>query len=315
MVETSAKIRGRILVVDDNRATRELLRRHLETENYEVMTAENGEEGLAKSRLFSPETILLDIDMPGMDGIETCRQLKKSDTTELIPVLFVTGSSDDETLAVRALEAGANDLISKDATPAILMARVSCQLAIFRSHETLRRMATTDELTGLATRRYMFEAMCVILKKASHERSPGIGCLLIDVDHFKEINDTRGHMAGDETLRRTGAVLRSVARESDLVARFGGDEFLVMLQDAKEEQVLTMAEEIRAMLATTCSISVSIGAAYFTSQEAMLLNRDRSIDEAMLHLIHRADAAMYRAKQRGRNCVEFEPSGAEEEPS
>jgi len=208
--------RGKVLVVDDLLANRELLRQALEDEGFEVLLAASGPECLTIAAAHHPEVIVLDIRMPGMDGIETCRRLKDDVETAPIPVLFLTAERSDDAVTVAALEAGGNDFLTKPYSHPILIARVSSQIAIARAHAQLRHQAITDELTGVYSRRFMMDSLRRTIKGVS--RTTGhIGCLLADVDHFKAINDTRGHLEGDRVLRQVARVITVISKLLRLV--------------------------------------------------------------------------------------------------
>jgi len=295
---------GRVLVVDDDPLTLNLLRLQLEEQRFEVMTVSSGPACLEKALSWAPEVILLDIMMPGMDGLETCRRLKQSAETGHIPVLFVTGHGDDEATAVEALAAGGNDFLSKDASLPILLARVQCQVAICRAQARLRQMAMTDELTGVFSRRYLFNALRQAVKSTSRKRSSGLSCLLVDVDHFKRINDRLGHITGDSVLKKIASTIAEAARETDHVARFGGEEFVVVLPNTDLAGATTVAERIRSAIERECpSITVSIGVAGLDSVDPADLLKPQCVDDLVRTIIGHADAAMYMAKERGRNRV------------
>jgi diguanylate cyclase (GGDEF)-like protein len=302
-VDAEERPRGRVLVIDDDAAQRRLVSINLEDEGFEVKVASSGEEGISVAREFSPEAIMLDIEMPGMDGIETCRQLKADSGLASIPVLFVTGRRDDDPTTVEALSAGGNDFISKDASPTILMTRVSCQISIFRSQNKLREIAMTDELTGVFSRRFFLDALRRALKASSREGPSGLGCLLVDVDHFKKVNDTLGHLEGDETLRRVARAIDKATRETDLVGRYGGEEFVVLLPGTNLDGAQKAAENVREMVQKSSPCTVSVGVSWLPPTTADELKEDGSIEHRIDLLLQRADQAMYRAKREGRNIV------------
>jgi diguanylate cyclase (GGDEF)-like protein len=295
---------GRVLVIDDDPANRQLLRLELEEGGFRVETAESGEEGLRKALHWAPEVILLDIRMPGLDGIETCRRLKEVAETASIPVVFVTGYEDDDEAAVGALSAGGNDFLSKDYSPPILLARVRCQVSICRAQDKLRRMAMTDELTGVFSRRYLFDSLRQAVKSMSRRKTVGLSCLLLDVDRFKRINDTLGHIAGDGVLKKIADTIVRSTRETDQVARFGGEEFVIVLPDTDLEGATVAAEKIRAAVERDCpSITVSIGLAHLPAVTPADLKETDNVDRLVQALLRRADTAMYAAKEQGRNRV------------
>jgi diguanylate cyclase (GGDEF)-like protein len=295
---------GRVLIVDDDPANRDLLRFQLEEQHFEVTTAATGEQCLALAAAErEPEVILLDIQMPGMDGIETCRKLKEQGETARIPVLFVTGHRDDEPTTLEAPEAGGNDFLSKDASTAILVARVKCQITIYRAQAKLRRAAMTDALTGVYSRRFLFDSLRRAIKGMSRQGPRIVACMLIDVDCFKSINDRVGHLAGDRVLRTIASVIDRSTRETDLVARFGGDEFVVIIPDTCTGNVQIVAEKVRRTVEKESEATVSIGLAVLESVARKQLRSRDGVDQLVGQLIEHADHAMYVAKREGRNRV------------
>jgi diguanylate cyclase (GGDEF)-like protein len=297
------KSRGRVLVVDDDPANRRMLREVLTEQEFEVVLAAGGPQCLELASQAQPEVILLDIRMPGMDGIETCRRLRKSTDTANIPVLFVTGFGDDEPTTVDALSAGGNDILSKDAPTPVLCARLTCQIEISRAQAKLRRIAMTDELTGLFSRRFLFDSLRRAVKGTSRGGPTGIVCLLADVDHFKRINDTHGHMEGDRVLAKIAQTIDGHTRDTDLVARFGGEEFVVLLTNTDLGGASIVAEKIRVAVADTCGTTISVGGAWLESAPVELLKSKGEVDKLIDRLLQQADVAMYDAKRLGRNLV------------
>lgn len=299
--------RGRVLVVDDNAANRSLLRQELELAEFEVDEASSGKECVEKVRTGWPEVVLLDVQMPVMDGIQTCRSLKQDPATSLVPVLFLTGRSPEEETAVAALRAGGNDFLQKPYSPHILLARVSSQISIYRAHSRLRELAMTDELTGVFSRRFLFEVIRKELKQLSRPGPSVLSCIMIDVDHFKHINDRYGHSGGDEVLRNVGSILRACTRGNDIVARFGGEEFTVLLPATRVEGALLLAEKIRLAVEVQTrervAVTISAGVAECESGSKDRTAGDASCEENMNQLIKCADTALYQAKQQGRNRV------------
>jgi diguanylate cyclase (GGDEF)-like protein len=299
-----AESAGRVLVVDDRMENRELLEQELEDEDFEVRTAASGQECLDIARDWLPEVILLDINMPGMDGIEACRRLKSSAETATASVLFVTALRTDDRTTVEALAAGGNDFLTKPYSLPILLARVNCQLEIARAHSRLRRMAMTDELTGVFTRRFLFDSLRKVVKGASRHTSTGLACLLADVDHFKRINDQLGHIEGDRVLRNVAQTIRRSIRETDVVARFGGEEFVVVLPHTDPAGATVVAEKVRGAIEADCApVTISIGVAYADAGAVADAYRSAGVDHLIEHLLRRADTAMYAAKHAGRNRV------------
>lgn len=295
--------RGKVLVVDDLLPNRELLRQGLEEEGFEVLLASSGPDCLTLAAAHHPEVILLDIRMAGMDGIETCRRLKDDVTTAHIPVLFLTAERSNDEVTVAALRAGGNDFLTKPYSHPILIARVSCQIAIARAQAQLRHQVISDELTGVYSRRFIMDALRRTIKGLSRT-SGHFGCMLADVDHFKAINDTRGHLEGDRVLRHVARVITDHVRETDLVARYGGEEFVVLLPYTDLDGAMIVGDKVRAAVAELCApVTISIGAVSLSSEAVdTVLDRD-GIEGLISKLLKLADQAVYAAKDAGRNRV------------
>jgi len=299
----------RAVVVDDDPAHRRLMAITLGEEGVEVLPLRCGQDCLDQAADFDPDVILIDIHMPGLNGLETCRRLKQITELAEVPVVFITGSSDNDKTAVEALEAGANDFISKDASGPVLIARVRCQITIRRSLRRLRAVAMTDELTGLFTRRFLLEATRRLLKTSTRNgRANSTACLFCDLDYFKNINDTLGHVAGDEVLRIASRVLRTSTRETDVIGRLGGEEFIVILPDTDEAGALVTAEKIRSTLERECPTTVSVGVSVHAPESGEQRPSEDSIAAAVDRLIHEADQAMYASKSAGRNRITVFPA-------
>lgn len=296
---------GRVLVVDDSRTVRASLQIDLEQKGFEVLQAASGEDCLELARAAAPECVIMDVSLPGMSGVETCRKLKEDPLTANLPVLFLTGHATDEALTVEALEAGGNDFVTKPYSASILYARVRCQITIFRAHARLQELAMTDELTGAYSRRFLFEALTGHVKQLGRSGSRVLSCLMIDVDHFKRINDEHGHLEGDRVLATVAQVLRRCVRGGDVVGRFGGEEFVVVLPQTDRAGAMVVAEKIRAAVAAEgdIPITISVGVATFVLPEGAAEQRRLDLDQATSQLLHAADQAVYRAKRQGRNRV------------
>ncbi len=294
--------RARILAVDDTPMNLSLLEGCL-GDVYELRVSPSGPEALALLESWTPDLILLDVMMPGMDGLEVCRHLKADETLQAIPVIFVTGR-DEEADELEGLEAGAVDYITKPFSLPIVKARVGTHLELKRCRDLLRAHAFVDGLTGLANRRRFDEALSQAWALAVRQRS-SLGLVLLDVDHFKAYNDAYGHPAGDACLCAVGrALATALPRVSDLVARYGGEEFVVLLPGTGLEGAQAVAETLRraveamdlphAHSSAAGHVTVSLGA-------AACLPHLKLVSAA---LVEAADEALYRAKQAGRNRVE-----------
>ena len=323
----------RILVVDDVEDNRLLLEALLQEAGYDdVRLADSAAEAFSTLTDFvgsRPEIdlILLDIRMPGIDGIEACRTIKASPELRDIPIIMVTAQCDTAVLD-DAFAAGAFDYVTKPFEALELLARVRCALDLKRemderkarerelvetalrlaqANAALERLSTHDALTDIANRRRFDEVLETEWRRMLRDGG-WLSVLIVDVDHFKQFNDAFGHQAGDECLRRIGDVLRDAAsRPGDLAARYGGEEFVVILAQTEPEGAHVVAEEVRAAverlgirapMSPTGTVTVSAGVASIVPTE----------ESTPALLVGAADFALYRAKQDGRNRVACAPA-------
>ena len=223
-----------ILVAEDSLVIRVTLRRQLSTEGYEVVEAEDGAEALARCRQVRPDVLLLDVEMPRLDGHQVLAIVKEDPELRDIPVVFLTASAKTDDV-VEALRLGAHDYLRKPFEPSELIARVRAALRLKAVQDELRRrnaelerVSRTDPLTEIHNRRHMDELLHKLLSSARrHEQSLAVA--MIDIDHFKQINDSKGHAAGDRVLQVVARRLTSVLRVEDELGRWGGEEFIALL--------------------------------------------------------------------------------------
>jgi diguanylate cyclase (GGDEF)-like protein len=302
----AANLPARILVVDDHEDNIELLRARLEARGYEVTAAMDGQEALDSVAASPPDLILLDVMMPRIDGIEVARRIKGNSELPFIPIIMQTALETTED-KVEGLDAGADDYITKPINFAELEARVNSLLRIKALQRELAdanikllRVSQTDGLTGLDNRRHLEERLHEMFDHAARLNEP-LACMMCDVDHFKSVNDTYGHQAGDAVLRQVAEVLRTTAREIDRVGRYGGEEFLVLLPGASADDGAAFAERVRREIEArefaydggTLRRTISAGVAAWPDPE--IPHREA--------LIKAADDALYTAKESGRNRV------------
>ena len=297
--------RPHVLLVDDREENRELLAAILEDEGIRVTSAAHGEEGLRLALADPPDTILLDVAMPGIDGFEVCRRLQERPETAFVPILFVTAQVLDKGSVCKGLAQGAIDYITKPFDPDELAARVRNALRLKEQNDRLRLMALTDPLTGLGNRHIINGRLKSSLARWRRRGEP-FGLMIVDVDHFKAVNDTYGHEAGDQVLQRLAELFREMARAEDSVGRLGGEEFVILVDHAHRLEAVQAAERLRrrvshlAMpLAGNVSITVSIG---------VVSSDDLHVDDTEKSALHHADDALYAAKETGRNRVVYFPN-------
>jgi len=289
-----------VLVVDDEPDKRQLLAFALEVEGYEVHTAADGVAGLSAVAAHQPDLIVTDVMMPGMDGYEMVRRLRSDPRTRFIPVIIQSAARVAGQDVRLGSEVGALGYLTDPTDLDLLRARARTLLEFKRYLDSCEEAAFTDHLTGLANRR-RFERQ-LEREVARTERYGHPFCLLLlDLDYFKQVNDTHGHDAGDEALRRVGSAIQSGTRGIDTGARIGGDEFAVILPETDFARGVEVAERLRAEIGAmevtpVGRLSVSLGLAELPSC---------AITGAALR--EAADAALYEAKRAGRGRVAHAP--------
>jgi len=288
--------RAKVLVVEDSQTNVGILVGLLQ--DYDVLVALEGHAALALLERETPDVILLDIVMPGLDGFEVCRRIKAREDWNAIPILFITARTDEASI-IEAFDAGGSDYVTKPFRSMELLARVRIQVEYRRAMDQLRTMAVTDALTGLLNRRAFF-ADGIRLFNEARARALPLAAMMVDIDHFKHVNDRYGHAYGDEVLKRVADGLRDHLSPRDLCARVGGEEFALLLPVADTALAVGLANRLREHLQTLAidtpsgplSVTVSIGVA---PTSAAL----ETLDE----LLAQADGHLYAAKRNGRNRV------------
>ncbi len=299
-----------ILTVDDDSTTRQMIRRNLKFEGYEIVEANNGSQCLEMYLQVKPDIILLDAIMPMMDGFECCQKLQHlMQNNFATPVLMITGLDDEESVD-HAFAAGATDYVTKPIHWPVLLQRVRRLLQQAQLYKELeeanhkyQRLANEDGLTGVANRRRLDEYLDECWQQAIKDRS-ALSLLLCDVDFFKKYNDNYGHIAGDFCLQQVAKIMRNcVKRSADLVGRYGGEEFMIILPNTNEAGGLHVGEKIRSSIeqfmiphkfsSVSNYITLSIGSASVVPSETDL----------PITLVAAADRALYTAKVSGRNRV------------
>jgi diguanylate cyclase (GGDEF)-like protein len=304
----------KVLIVDDSATLRAAMAAAAKTMKLEPILAENGESALALYLSERPDLVLLDVNMPGIDGYETARRIRAALPEEWVPIIFLSANEYDQNLE-RAIECGGDDYLVKPVSTVVLSAKIralqrqaqmrrkllelSAELAA--ANRRLETLSHQDGLTGIANRRAFDFLIARQFAEAMRRREP-LSVVLCDVDDFKAYNDHYGHLAGDECLRQLAAALqRSCKRGTDVAARYGGEEFALVLPDTPQEGALRVFETVQRELAalairhehspTAAVVTLSAGIATYSA------GRDRTPQD----LIARADEALYRAKQLGRN--------------
>lgn len=291
----------KLLVVDDQAINIQVMHQVFGAD-CQVFMATSGVQALSICRSNPPDLILLDVVMPGMDGFEVCTQLKASDATCNIPVIFIT-SHTDAAQETHGLSLGAVDFIAKPINPAVVRARVKTHLTLKFQSDLLRTLVFLDGLTGVFNRRYFDQQLALEWARASRSGT-ALSMILLDVDHFKLYNDHYGHQAGDECLRLVAQTLKSsLRRPADLVARYGGEEFACILPDTPFQDAMGLAQELEQKL-RACKIphARSNVAPVVTASMGLATRVAGSLGDASA-LIGLADQQLYNAKQSGRARV------------
>ena len=295
----------KILIVDDEKDMLEIINDILSVEDYQLINAGTGEEALIVLEREKIDLMLLDLNMPGIGGYEVCRRIKRIPGGNRSPMIIVSANS-QEVDKIAALGLGAVDYITKPFPPGELRARVKSQLKLKGMHDDLlqqkqamSRLAVHDELTGLFNRRYLLSRMDDELARAERYRST-VACMIIDIDGFKKINDTHGHNIGDEVLKDLSNLLKDFVRETDVVARFGGEEFIILLPETDTQGASAFAERlldnIRNFVFAKDSVSLRVtGSIGISSNQAVNVDKHRLLKEA--------DECLYKAKNEGKNRV------------
>jgi diguanylate cyclase (GGDEF)-like protein len=298
-----------VLVVDDSQVHLHVLEQTLSREFECVHKARNGREAMAIFEREQPALVITDCVMPDVSGFELCQRIRATQSS-YVYIIMVTSITEKDDI-VKGLAAGADDYLTKPFHIEELLARVNVGRRLLDLHRQLEEKnrllehaALTDPLTGLPNRRAI-EAWAAHQLPAAVRHGFSFWVIMIDLDHFKHVNDTYGHDAGDTVLKAVGEILQSNTRSSDIAGRIGGEEFLHAVTHANEEDLPTLVERTRAkLMARTFSfggsqaiVTASFGVAGFRGEDA----------PAFGELIRRADRALYRAKQLGRNRAEYEP--------
>ncbi len=301
-----------ILIADDTVSDRILLRSYLKKMGHEVIDFGNGEDVVdhVSENYASLDLVIMDVMMPGIDGQEAARRIRALEDEEWLPIIFLSGQTEDKDLAA-GIDAGGDDYLFKPVNKTVLIAKMHAmqRISVLRKNlsenkRRLERLVNQDGLTGAANRRYLDLSLDHELHRARREKLPLSVCM-IDVDHFKRFNDSYGHLAGDECLKRIVSTISTVVRRSsDLVARYGGEEFCCILPNTPHQAAFELAEKIRSAIESCyitrqvagkpASVTVSIGVATIVPDG----------DTTVRTLMARADKALYSAKASGRNQVQ-----------
>lgn len=295
----------RILVVDDDPSSLAIIGEALSWEGYQVRKAPNGEKGLQLLQEWNPDLVVLDVNMPKMNGVETLKDLRQRG--KYVSVMFISADSSTEAV-VGGLDAGADDYIPKPFDPLELLARVRTQLRIKdlndqlrEANEKLKELVDIDDLTGLFNMRSLYQKLEFELDRGLRFRRP-VCVVMMDMDFFKSVNDGHDHLFGSFVLSEVGEIIRKTIRTVDIGARYGGDEFLMVLSEISREGAEIFCERLRKRIEEyhfdsgrdQIRLTASLGFAITSAHDGKVTAQD---------LVRAADVALYEAKRSGRNCV------------
>jgi two-component system, cell cycle response regulator len=298
-----------VLVVDDSAVYRKLIGDHLRSWHFEAEVAQTGLEAWQiLSQPEAPKLVLLDWVMPDLDGIELCRRIRKVGATSQYVYVILLTSKEGRQNMLEAMKAGADDYLVKPFDESELKARLmvgkrilNLQEELVAARESMRHAATHDSLTGLLNRGEIFDLLERELERARRDRQK-VSVILADIDHFKNVNDTHGHLFGDEALREIARRMHAKLRMYDGVGRYGGEEFLLVLPNCDVDNAIERANELRLTVASQPVVSQGVEEAITMSMGVAV--SDCSGRKEVEKLLDRADKALYKAKEKGRNRVE-----------
>ncbi|MFH1776731.1 MAG: diguanylate cyclase [Candidatus Omnitrophota bacterium] len=291
---------GRILLIDDSKDDLQRFSKILAEEGYSIITAESGEEGLIMLKEHNPDLVVLDLVMPEMDGFEVCQRIKEHEDYNHIPIIFLTVKTylDEKILG---FELGASDFIPKSSDPREIKARVMNLLRTKNLFDSMKRLLVYDGLTNIYNRTY-----CQHRLYDEHERAKryqrNFSCMVLDIDKFREINDRLGYPVGDIVLKNTAIVLKCNMRASDILCRYGGDKFVVILPETDSAGAYILAKRLCKIIekenvgteTQPVSVTFSSGISFYRDATGIL-----SVEE----LVTQAEVALYKAKGTGGNCT------------
>ncbi|MGL1903310.1 MAG: diguanylate cyclase [Fibrobacterales bacterium] len=294
-----------ILVVDDVSINTKILKKILVLNGYHVIIALNAEDAVRIANQTPPDLVMLDINMPDVDGYELSMQMKTNKSLEEIPIIFISASTDTHTI-VKAFDSGGVDYVTKPIERREVLARVKVHLELQKikrelliTNKKLQQLAITDELTQTYNRRNMIDRLRDAFSYSDRYKTD-VSVLMVDLDYFKRVNDSFGHNAGDAVLSDVSKVMKEMVRDSDVVGRWGGEEFVLIFPHTNIDGALEVSEKIRRELEerswamTQAGVTISGG----------LVQHQRG--EAIDDCINRADILMYKAKEAGRNRIVLE---------
>jgi diguanylate cyclase (GGDEF)-like protein len=289
-----------ILLIDDSKHIHTLVTSLLGDEPVTIHSAFDAQFGITLAASLRPDLILLDVEMPGVDGYETCRRLKADPATASLPIVFLTARATTEEM-VHGLNLGANDYVAKPFKLSELLSRVRAALRTSHLIRLLEDKALIDSLTGLGNRAMFDKRLAAEVSLRTRSDNP-LSCIVLDVDHFKLVNDTYGPHVGDQLLGKIGETLTEICRDEDVACRHGGQRFVILTPQTNANDAALLAEKIRVaieqILFARQSTPINVTCSFGISEANDIY--DRSI-------VERAEEALYHSQEQGRNRVSIAP--------
>jgi len=282
-----------ILAIDDTQSNLDLLN-NLLGEQYNLLVATDSTRGLKLLNRTQVDLILLDVMMPGLDGFETCLQIKANTATQDIPVIFITGQSDEDSIE-KGYDVGGMDYVTKPFKLKELRAKIKTQLKLQFLIKDLEYLSFYDQMTGIFNRRKFYD----LGERAFQESDGSLFGVMIDIDHFKAINDAHGHPVGDQVIKLVTCTISSLLSDDCIFGRLGGEEFAVLIPSVTEQQATTLADSLRIAIQELCVLTEDQQEVKFTISSGIAQKNltTQSLDQ----LLKRADDGLYSAKKGGRN--------------
>jgi diguanylate cyclase (GGDEF)-like protein len=305
----------KVLLVDDSIAYSQVIQSYVESAGHSVITACDGEQGILKFLEHKPDLVLLDVNMPNMDGYQCARHIRENcqQGNLWIPIIFLSAEVTDDAI-VKGIDSGGDDYLLKPITLKVLSAKLRAMARIANMRKELedasahlKRLSLVDGLTQLYNRRHFDEALELEWSRSNRSQAP-LSLIICDIDHFKAFNDNYGHVAGDDALvKASKTIIETLKRPSDMPARYGGEEFVVILPDTPTVGAMIVAEQLRtAMNTLTIPHAFSNAANIVTMSFGVSTYYPNQTKASYVELVKSADRGLYRAKKNGRNRIELQ---------
>jgi diguanylate cyclase (GGDEF)-like protein len=305
----------KVLLIDDSIAYSQVIQSYVESVGHSVITACDGEQGILKFLEHKPDLVLLDVNMPNMDGYQCARHIRKNcqQGNLWIPIIFLSAEVTDDAI-VKGIDSGGDDYLLKPITLKVLSAKLRAMARIANMRKELedasahlKRLSLVDGLTQLYNRRHFDEALELEWSRSNRSQAP-LSLIICDIDHFKAFNDNYGHVAGDDALvKASKTIIETLKRPSDMPARYGGEEFVVILPDTPTVGAMIVAEQLRtAMNTLNIPHAFSNAANIVTMSIGVSTYYPHQTKASYVELVESADRGLYRAKKNGRNRIELQ---------